>query len=90
MELLGRAVTLRREFNFNSEEYNSEDKLGMVEALHKEVNRELQSLVRLDLHDDDYLLKNLKEAQKNYRFGRLLLEEVRETDLAAYDRWVTS
>jgi hypothetical protein len=89
MELLGRVVTLRREFNFNSEEYNSEDKLGMAEALHKEVNKDLQSLVRRDLHDDDYLLKNLKEAQKNYRFGRLLLEEVRETDPAAYDRWVT-
>lgn len=90
MELLGRAGTLKREFNFNSEEYNSEDKLGMVEVLQKEVNRELKSLVRLDLHDDDYLLKNLREAQKNYCFSRLLLEEVRENDRAAYDLWAAS
>jgi hypothetical protein len=89
MELLGTAKTLQREFNFNSEEYSSADKLGMAEALHKEANREMQSLLRLDLHDDDYLLKNLREAQKNYRFSRLILDEVRETDREAYDMWVS-
>jgi aminopeptidase C len=90
MELSGIAGTLQREFNLNSEEYSSVDKLGMAEALHKEANRELQSLLRLDLHEDAYLLKNLREAQKNYRFGSLLLEEVRETDLEAYDSWANA
>ena len=90
MQLLGRSVTLRGEFNFNSEEYSSEDRLSMVEALHKQVNKELKSLVQLDLHDDEYLLKSLREAQKNYRFGRLLLEEIRETDREAYDKWFKS
>jgi len=89
MELLGRAVTLQREFNFNSEEYSSADRLDMAGALLKEANREIQSLLRLDLHEDVYLLKNLREAQKNYRFGRLLMEEVRETDREAYDMWVS-
>jgi hypothetical protein len=46
--------------------------------------------LRLDLHEDAYLLKNLREAQKNYRFGSLLLEEVRETDLEAYDSWANA
>ena len=90
MKLLGRAGTLQQEFNLNIKEYSSADKLGMAQALQKEANRELKSLLRLDLHEDDYLLKNLREAQKNYRFSCLLLEEVRENDRAAYDLWAAS
>ena len=88
MEISGHTAALRREFNFDSNQFDSAEKLSMVEALSSKFNRELRDLVRLDLHDDEYLLKNLREAQKDYRFHRLLLDEVKETDQSAYDKWL--
>jgi hypothetical protein len=88
MEMSGYATALRREFNFDSAKFDSAEKLSMAEALSSKFSRELQDLVRLDLHDDEYLLKNLREAQKDYRFHRLLLDEVKETDQSAYDKWL--
>ena len=88
MEMSGYAAALHREFNFDSTQFDTAEKLSMAEALSSKFSRELQDLVRLDLHDDEYLLKNLREAQKNYRFHRLLLDEVKETDQSAYDKWL--
>jgi len=88
MEMSGYAAALRREFNFDSEQFDSAEKLSMAESLSSKFSRELQELVRLDLHDDEYLLKNLREAQKDYRFHRLLLDEVKETDQTVYNKWL--
>lgn len=88
MEVSGYTAALRREFNFDSKKFDSAEKLSMAEALSSKFSRELRNLVRLDLHDDEYLLNNLREAQKDYRFHRLLLDEVKETDQSAYDKWL--
>ena len=63
-----------------------EQKIIAAKAIRRSFNDAQRSLLKDSFMDDDYLIERLREAQEQYKCFRMLVDEIREEDVDAYNR----